>query len=197
MFKMPKFISDKNKKVTLASKTFVFALLVSAMMLFVSVPAFAGENHIYDPAGYLSADEEAGLNRIAGDIAEGQNFSLGVVYLNEELDSELWDYCSEYIWETDFAYDTDGNGLLFALDNYSGTYVMYTLGSGTDIFTQSVQDEIFENMYPYYDSGDMYSFAESFLQLSFEEVAAQGSFEGLKRVVDNADLLTDSEEAAL
>lgn len=205
----------------------IFAILMTAVLFSLSLVSVCATYdaelpRVIDDADLLTDREELLLEEAIEKIIKNQSFDV-VLHTTTETDGkELNDYSNDIYDSNGYGVGEEADGIIFVLDIANREYFTSTCGRGID----ALPDEFFNDetrsvnavVRPYLAKGNTYAGFEAFLGIlsadiqfydtygySYYEAAMTGEegttetgrFTASAYVVDDADLLTDSEEAEL
>ena len=181
----------------------IFAILITLILcLSVVTPAFASNYYVIDNASLLRTDEIAELDIKAGNIED--TFGYSVLFCIEN-DANIDMYQTSVDYYNSVA--SSNEGIIITHNIASEEYIAYVSGNVEDIFTEDVQSNLWDTYYnneSYYGGiYDYYNAVEALLSNGVTSIESSTDSKvipeerTLPLVVDNADLLTDTEEADL
>lgn len=197
-------------------KNKVFAVLAAVLLcLSLALPVSAADAHIFDmTGGAIGPDNVNALEQQAQKIEDTYGFEVLFAIVDGVGDEGTYGY-TENLYET----KAEGeNGLALTYNYGDNKYAFYCSGTGEALFPEAVQDNTLWNAFAYtetyYDGVYAYLLAvdailskapvvtvnpaESTTKAAEEETTEFVPVDRtLPLVVDNADVLTDAEEAAL
>ena len=178
-------------------KNKVFAILTVLVLCFsVIIPITAAGTHVFDENGYIS--DIGTVEAIAQRIEDTYGYSVLLAIVDSTGDGNTKDYSYELLE----AESTKENGVALTYDYVAQRYAFGCSGEAESLFTEDVQETVwnsFAHNETYYDCAiAYYSAIEDVLEennVSVTESVTADRTQPL--VVDNADVLTDAEEAEL
>ena len=183
-----------------------------------SFTKFHGENlpAVADDGNAFTAEEEAALSKKAGELKEKYGYDIVIFTDINKTDVKNVDYAENYYIYNGYGTGDDFAGTLFFIntdpDNIRWWYEGFgRCSSYLTGFNENVIDELVQ---PYMSGDDYYKAADKFLDClasvfksgkvlpEWYPAVVENPFpdfhgENLPRVVDNADIFTDEEEAEL
>ncbi len=189
-------------------KNKIFAVLtVILLCLTMVVSVSAADTHIFDSTN-MFGQQVADLEAYAQKIEDTYNFGVILAVIDSAPDDYTYGYCEElYKAESD-----KENGIALAYNYGDNKYSFYCAGNAENLITADIQSDILWHAfaYPetYYEGGYAYLVAleeilskADVLSSPVETTEATTEFipsdRTLPLVADNADVLTDSQEAEL
>ena len=175
----------------------ITALFLTVLLCMLSVfPIFADGDvsHVNDVVGLLTEDEVAALIEKADSISDTYSADV-VVVINDTFEEEyLSEFAFNYFTENGFT-----NGLMLTIDIGSNTFWTSAHGSYAALVGEA-EIELLDNAY--YEADTFYSGIDAYLDacdtlLADLDDSAPAKGAELPYLIDNADLLTDTEETAL
>ncbi len=177
-----------------------FAVIITLSM--ITTVSAEGE-HILDSEGYFSSEELVDLEKMAQHIEDTYDYRIMFCITDSVNTETTYDYAEAIYKES----TNSDKGLVLVHNTGDKVFVVYATEESEKLFTEEIQDELGEvyNQSDTYFGGvsDYYYKAETVI-LNSNSTSADDSTNGdipdertLPLVVDNADLLTDSEESKL
>ena len=150
---------------------------------------------IDDQASLLDNDHYFKLEERAKEIVSKHSFDLLIVSSSDLNGLTPEEYADGIYMETEFGEGIDRDGLIvvFCFGENKG-YCFYPTGIGNKIFTSEVAEQLFNEAYPHYINTDDYEFFLSLLN-GIDKTLTE--YTPPARVIDNADLLDNTQEAEL
>jgi len=172
----------------MVKRTTAFVSLFLALMLLLSVTAFA-DQHVYDNANLFSDDETAQLESMVSDFINSTGCDMYILTAGEDdyYDS-LQARADDFLF--DKGYGTTENGaVLYLIDMYYRNDHISTAGTMIDYLTDSRISDILGSTNPYLRDGDFAGAASEFITMTQSDYAA-GIPEGQYRTSGDKNTFT-------
>jgi len=173
-------------------KKFISVLLIAILscIMLLTVSADGSVDRVNDICSLLTADETAALLEKADSVSETYGADV-VVVINDTFEEEyLSEYAFNYFTENGFT-----NGIMLTINAAEGTFWTSAHGTCLDFIGETEIEKIDD---AYYNAETYYEGIDAFLNTCELLLDSTGGITAdIPNLVDNADLLTDTEETEL
>lgn len=153
-------------------------LFFTILLLFVFLPVLplkAEENYVIDETGTLTTEETDQLNAYAQSVSQQYECGIYVVFTDDLNGYSEEEYAQGVYMNHNLGYGNDASGVLLAIAVDERYFNSVSYGSAGDVFTQSVQEEMQDDILSYLSNDEWYSAAETWIDNS-EQILSEGNY---------------------
>lgn len=142
--------------------------LILLLCLFLTIPALANAQRVYDNAGLFTDEEVQQLEEMIEQFRQRTRTDFAVLttddFLGNVEDSQIMQLANDFYDKMGFGLGPDSSGALYYLDMYNCAPCISTCGACITILKGPALDGIFDAAWPSLSKGQWFDAAEKTLQ---------------------------------